>query len=104
MKTVSWRVSNSYANGIVNALTKEGFEPLCIPGSLQDNYICDLGEECRKYKIGRFKLRKYLLIREVYLNECSSGLELELTDDDSVFKAWERHYENWLKEQEGEIA
>lgn len=100
MKTVSWRISRGQADGLVSALTKEGFEPYCITGSLQDNWICYLGDESKKYKIGRFKLRKVLLIREVYENPWSSGLELELTDDESVYKAWMYHYAKQEEERE----
>lgn len=99
MKTVSWKISMEQADALVASLFDNGFEPLCIPGSLQDNWICYIGENSN-YKMGRYKLRKYILIREVYENTWSSGLELELTDDDSVFEAWIRHYEEYMEEFE----
>ena len=102
MKTVSWGISSSYADALLKCLEENGFKYLTIPGVMQDNYICKIDNA--NYKLGRFKLRKYLLIREVYKNEWSSGLELVLTDDDSVYKAWEKHYENYLKESGVEIA
>lgn len=105
MKTVSWGITSEQADAFLNQLTLLGFQYLEIPGVLQDNYICDLGDwNSHRLKLGRYKLRRYFLIREVYKNEWSSGLELELTDDDSVYEAWVKHYENSLKEQEGEIA
>lgn len=105
MKAVSWGISRTYADALLKCLAENGFQCLEIPGVLQDNYICDFGEcNSHRLKLGRYKLRKYLLIREVYKNEWSSGLELELTDDDSVYEAWLKHYENYMKEQEGEIA
>lgn len=103
MKTVSFPISSSKAIGIVNALAELGYMSFCIPGSLQDNFICDLGIN-HGLKIGRFKMRKYVLIREVYQNPWSSGLELELTDDDSVYEAWMKHYEDYLRENKIEIA
>ena len=82
-------------NSLIAALEKIGYEPHEIPGSLQDNWICYIGENSG-LKIGRFKLRKYLIVREVYENPWSSGLELILTDDDGDWKAWSRHYEKYL--------
>ena len=104
MKKVSWSISKGYADSLLNTLAEKGFEARMIPGCLLDNWICYIGENA--LKLGRFKLRKYLIIREIYKNEWSSGLELILTDDESTWKAWERHYENSLKEKEieGEIA
>lgn len=105
MKTVSWGITREQSDLLVRQLYDRGFVCLEIPGVLQDNYICDLGDwNSHRLKLGRYKLRRYFLIREVYKNEWSSGLELELTDDDSVYEAWVNHYENSLKEQEGEIA
>ena len=103
MKTVTFRITMEQANNLVNQLAELGYMSFCIPGVLQDNFICDLGIN-HGLKMGRFKCRKYILIREIYLNEWSSGLELELTDDDSVYEAWMKHYENYLKENGEEIA
>lgn len=103
MKTVSWRISSEQAENLVYQLVELGYMSFCIPGVLQDNFICDLGVN-HGLKIGRFKCRKYILIREVALNEWSSDLELELTDDDSVYEAWMKHYERHLAEMEGETA
>lgn len=103
MKTVTFRITMEQANNLVNQLAELGYMSFCIPGVLQDNFICDLGIN-HGLKMGRFKMRKYVLTREVYLNEWSSGLELELTDNDSVYEAWMKHYENYLKENGEEIA
>lgn len=103
MKTVSFRITMEQANNLVNQLAELGYMSFCIPGVLQDNFICDLGIN-HGLKIGRFKCRKYILIREVYFTPNSSGLELDLTDDDSVYEAWMKYYERYLQEQEGENA
>ncbi len=103
MNTVSFRISMEQSNRIVSQLTNMGYDVYCIPGSLQDNFICDLGTN-HHLKMGRFKMRKYVLIREIYQNEWSSGLELELTDNDSVYKAWMKHYEKYMEEMESESA
>lgn len=98
MKTVSWRITYDEGTSILNQLIARGFMPLEIQGSLIDNYICEIGEwKKHRLKLGRFKLRKYLLIREVYETEWSSRWELELTDDDSVYEAWLKHWENQMK-------
>lgn len=103
MKTVSWKVSMNWATAMIDSLMENGFEVYEIPGSLLDNYICFLGEN-NGYKIRRFKCRKYILIREVYQNPWSSGLEFEMTDDDSVWDVWYKRWEEYMDEEEREFA
>ena len=99
MKKVTFEISMEQADKLVSELEKFHFEPYEIPGSLQDNYICNIGADSG-LKLGRYKLRKYLIIREVYENPWSSGLELILTDDDRDWKAWINHYEQYMDELE----
>ena len=100
MKTLKFDISLEQANKFVDQLFGLGYEPLCISGSLLDNYICNLGTD-HNLKLGCYKMRKYVLIREVYQNEWTSALELELTDDDSVYEKWIKNYEDYIKEMDG---
>lgn len=67
----------------VNALLELSAD-LCIDvdifeGCLVDNLVF---YDTTNIKLGRVKPRKYIIIKEVYLNEWSSGIELTMTDND----------------------
>ena len=91
MKTVSFDISNSKATAILRCLTEIGYECEEVSGCLLDNYICDLGTE-HHLKMGRYKLRRYLLLKECYANEWSSYYQLILTDDDKTYEVWHKRY------------
>ena len=59
-------------------------------GCLLDNHVIRNAEQI---KFGRVKPRKYILIKEKYVNEWSSALELTMTDDEEIINEFEALYE-----------
>lgn len=64
-------------------------------GCLLDNHFFDIGKN--NYKIGRKKIRSYVVIREKYLNEWSSCYELYMTDSE---KKYRELFDMYYKERE----
>ena len=84
MKDVRIQISIHQADTIVNSLMSRGYDVEEIPGGLFDNYFCEIGNST--LKLGRYKMRKYMIIVEHYVNELTSALELILTDSTEKFK------------------
>ena len=81
------QITETQANNIVDFFVSNGCNDIIIKeGCLQDNYCLDIGEN--NYKIGRIKIRKYLIITEKYLNEWSSYLELIMTDNENIYNKY----------------
>lgn len=89
MKTIKFQVSWEAARAIVNSVPCSTALDI-YPGVLLDNFTIDLGES-GKYKLGRKLCRRYIVGKEVYLNEWSSGIEIVMTDSEQV-------YNNYLNE------
>lgn len=64
-------------------------------GCLLDNHFFDIGKN--NYKIGRKKIRSYVVIREKYLNEWGSCYELYMTDSE---KKYRELFDMYYKERE----
>lgn len=87
MKDYKTQVTGIQANSIVEFFTTHGCNSIITQeGTLQDNYCLDIGENT--YKMGRTKVRKYLIIVEKYLNEWSSCLELIMTDNENTYNKY----------------
>lgn len=65
---------------LLDLATDLGLAVDCFEGSLLDNYII---YSDKKIKINKARPRKYILIREYYINAWSSGIQLIMTDDDN---------------------
>ena len=90
MRTVKMQISAGSAEKLIADLSGEaGLE--VYPGVLTDNYTIDF-EEPKRYKFGRTLCRRYLIAREIYLNEWSSGVELILTDSERVFNGYIKEF------------
>lgn len=87
MKDYRTEISSGCANNVVNYFIENGFNVECREGALLDNYCIEVGEN--KLKIGKVKVRNYLIIVEKYLNEWSSSLEMILTDNKETY---DRYY------------
>lgn len=83
MKDVRMGITMGTCNNIVNALQERNYDIECVPGGLLDNYFCEIGEN--NLKLSRWKLRKYLIVLERFVNEWSSDLELILTDNAETY-------------------
>ena len=84
MKDVRMQVSMHQADMIINGLMSHGYDVEEIPGGLLDNYFCEIGNST--LKLGRYKMRKYMMIVECYVNEWTSTLELILTESTEKFE------------------
>lgn len=85
MKDVRMQISMHQADIIINGLMSRGYDVEEIPGGLLDNYFCEIGNNT--LKLGRYKMRKYMMIVERYVNEWTSALELILTDSVEKFES-----------------
>lgn len=83
MKDVRMKITMQTCNNIVNVLQKRNYDVECVLGGTLDNYFCEVGES--NLKLSRWKLRKYLIVLERFVNEWSSELELILTDDAETY-------------------
>ena len=83
MKDVRMRITMENCNNIVNALQERNYDVECVPGGTLDNYFCEVGES--NLKLSRWKLRKYLIVLERFVNEWASTLELILTDNAETY-------------------
>lgn len=92
MKDIRVMIPYQQAENIVNSLIGMGYNVGILEGCLNDNYFCEVGEN--NLKLGRKKLRRYLIIVEKYINEWSSGQEMLLTDN-------QEKYYDMLKRMEG---
>lgn len=59
----------------------------CFEGSLLDNYIIYAD---RRIRIGKAKARKYIILREKYVNSWSSITEVILTDNEKRVEEYEK--------------
>lgn len=62
-----------------------------IEGSLQDNYII---RDAEKIGIGKGKGRKFIILKEVFLNEWSSAIDLIQTDSENKVEKFVNGF-NW---------
>lgn len=84
MKDYRIEISSNSANNIVKYFEFHGFNVECKEGVLLDNYCIEVGEN--NLKIGKVKVRKYIIIIEKYINEWSSSLEMILTDSKEIYE------------------
>lgn len=81
MNDVRMEITSDTAENITTALL-ESIVYTC-QGTLQDNTFFIVGKN--NLKLGRYKIRKYVVIMEKCLNEWSSCLELFMTDNEKKF-------------------
>lgn len=82
MKDYRTIISNDTMENICDTLADSLDE--CFEGCLQDNYFFSVGNN--NLKLGRVKLRKYVMILEKGLNEWSSVSELYMTDSEKKYR------------------
>lgn len=97
MKDVRMRITMEKCNNIVNALQERNYDVECVPGGTLDNYFCEVGKS--NLKLSRWKLRKYLIVLECFVNEWTSALELILTDNaETYYNLYNSYTENVMEE------
>ena len=85
-KTISFDcMSNEITNKILSLSNSDEIE--IYEGSLRDNYINNI-------TLGRVKPRKYIIIKEQYLNEWTSYHKILLTDSENVVDKYRKIFEN----------
>lgn len=82
MKDYRTIISSGIVENICDALAD--FLDEYFVGCLQDNYFFSVGNN--NLKLGRIKLRKYVMILEKGLNEWSSVNELYMTDSEKKYR------------------
>lgn len=83
MKDVRMAISLKSCDNIVQALQDRNYDVECAEGCLLDNYFCEFGKS--NLKLSRWKLRKYLIVLERFVNTWTSALELILTDNVEIY-------------------
>ena len=83
MKDVRMKITMGMCDNIVTALLERNYDVECVPGGTLDNYFCEVGKS--NLKLSRWKLRKYLIVLERFVNEWTSELELILTDNTEIY-------------------
>ena len=96
MKDIRMMIPYKQAENIVNSLIEMGYDVVILEGCLNNNYFCEVGEN--NLKLGKKKLRKYLIIVEKYINEWSSGLEMLLTDSQEKYYETLNLFQSGLQE------
>ena len=80
-------------DNIVKALQEREYDVECVTGGTLDNYFCEVGKS--NLKLSRWKLRKYLIVLERFVNEWTSTLELILTDNaETYYNLYNSYTEN----------
>lgn len=97
MKDVRMKITMGTCNNIVNTLQERNYDVECVPGGTLGNYFCEVGES--NLKLSRWKLRKYLIVLERFVNEWTSTLELILTDNaETYYNLYNSYTENVMEE------
>lgn len=91
-KTITYDITNKDIEKILELCSQLEIEFDVVESTLNDEYIIYSNNAI---KIGRV-FRKYMIVRETFLNEWSSKLSLIMTDDE---KEYQKHY-NELFEHE----
>lgn len=86
-------VNNEFVEKLLNVASDLDLEVDCYEGGLNDSYIV-YGTE--RISMGRVKPRKFIIVREVYLNCWSSGLEMIMTNNEKTVE----HYRELWEEDE----
>ena len=86
MKNYKTEITSKTAENISNYLVNNGYDFEVIEGNLQDNLLAEIGENT--LKLGKIKMRKFIIIVEKFLNEWSSSLEMILTDDAELYSEY----------------
>ena len=102
MKSVYFDIDLDHMSELCAELSRVGFEPLdCFEGALLDSIFYDLGEK-PAFRLGRFHLRRFLMITDYYINPNASGLRLTLTDSEKEFFRVLERYQAAQDEREKE--
>lgn len=80
-------IINKDVTRLIKIASDLGLDYTCFEGTLTDSYII---YETDRIKFGRCKPRKYIILREVYINEYSSGMEMILSDSLRTVKKYEK--------------
>lgn len=96
MKDVRMIIDLKSCDNIIQGLQERNYDVECVEGSLLDNYFCEVGEN--NLKLSRWKLRKYLIVLERFVNEWTSTLELILTDNaETYYNLYNSYTENVME-------
>lgn len=96
MKDVRMRITMETCDNIVNSLQERNYDVEYVPGGTLDNYFCEVGES--NLKLSRWKLRKYLIVLERFVNTWTSTLELILTDNvETYYNLYNSYMESYTE-------
>lgn len=87
------------ADNFIELASELGLDCETYEGCLLDNHVIRGAEQI---KLGRVKPRKFIMIKEKYLNEWSSTLELTMTDNEEIINEFEELMKS--QEEEEELA
>lgn len=100
MKDYKKYIDLDYTQNLLGTLVNLGCETFTIEGVLNDTHLIITEDLQRKgYKLGRAKLRKYLILGHEFASEYHNHLYLHLTDNDKLFKKLYQEYEEQQEEE-----
>lgn len=86
MKDYRTQVDEKTVSNILNFFIGNDYDIHTIEGTLMDSYLIEVNND--NLKLGRVKLRKYMIIAETYINEWTSVHDLILTDNEALFNKY----------------
>ena len=73
-----------------------------IVGGLNDTHLINTEPLQGRYKMGRIKFRKFMILGHEFASEYHNHLYMQLTDNDQVFNDWLEEYYKQMEEYERE--
>lgn len=85
MRNYKSEISFEYVNKLCDYCCQNGIDFEVYQGSLLDNYIF---YDTEHIKLNKIEPRKFIIIREKYLNEWNSTFEMIMTDDEGLVEKY----------------
>ena len=89
---------------LVSKLNDLDCEVMIVEGGLNDTYLINTELLQGRYKMGRIKFRKYMILGHEFASEYHNHLYMQLTDNEQVFNDWLEEYYKQMEEYEREEA
>lgn len=89
-----------YITSLLQQFTELDCEIITIEGGLNDTHLIITEPLQGTHKIGRVKLRKYMILGYEFASEYHNRLYIQMTDNDQVFTDWHKIYTEQLEAEE----
>lgn len=93
-------VDLDYTQDLLGDLVYLGCETFTIEGGLNDTHLIITDGIRESHKLGRVKLRKYMILGHEFASEYHNHLYMQLTDNDKVFDDLYKEYKEQVKDDD----